>query len=139
MIGFWISESFEYMGGGLNLLSLHRVFNKILHLIYLAGPWICFDFTIYQSCEYNRVLNMPRLHYVLNKIFHNRCSTVLWICFGFWICQGLNMPALHMVLNKILHSIYLGGFWIFLKFWICQFYTGFRRKRPTIFLGFSTC
>ena len=29
------------------------------HLRYLAGFWICFDFRIYQSSEYTRVLNMP--------------------------------------------------------------------------------
>ena len=60
----------------------------MLHLIYSAGLWICFDFRIYQSCEYTRAMNKSVLYKVLNKIFHDRCLTVSWICLGYWICQG---------------------------------------------------
>ena len=34
----------------------------MLHVRYLAGFWICFDFKIKQSCEYTRDLNMSGLH-----------------------------------------------------------------------------
>ena len=54
----------------------------MLHLRYLAGFWICFDFRIYQSSEYTRVLNMSALHKVLNKIFRDRCLAVFYICWG---------------------------------------------------------
>ena len=41
----------------------------MLHLRYLTGFWICFDFKISQSSEYTRVLNMSGFHKVPNKSF----------------------------------------------------------------------
>ena len=39
----------------------------MLHLRYSAVLWLCFDFKIYQSCEYTRVINMLVLHKVIEK------------------------------------------------------------------------
>ena len=60
----------------------------MLHIRCLAGFWIRFDFSIYQSSEYTRFLNMSGLHKVLNKIFWDRCLVIFWICLGFWIRWG---------------------------------------------------
>ena len=89
-----------------------------------AGVWICFEFRIYQSCEYTKVLNMLEWRKALNKIFHDRFLTLFWICLEFWIYQGSKYLGLHMVL----HHGYLTGFWICFEFWTCQCYTGFCRK-----------
>ena len=114
------------------MLLLHRVLNKMLHLRYSAGFWICSDFRIYQSCEYTRVLNMSGLHKVLNKCF----MIVVWQYYGYNLdseyARVLNMLGLHIFLNKILDNRYLTGFWICLEFWLCQCYIGFCRKRPII-------
>ena len=92
----------------------------MFHLRYWAGFWIWFDFQIYQSCEYTRVLN---------KIFYDKCLTVFWICLGFWIRQGSKDLRLYMVLNKILHQRSLALFWILLEFWPWRCYTGFCRNQ----------
>ena len=96
----------------------------MFHLRYWAGFWIWFDFQIYQSCEYTRVLN---------KIFYDKCLTVFWICLGFWIRQGSRDLRLHMVLNKIHHHRSWALFRICLEFWPWRCYTGFYRKQPFMF------
>ena len=113
------------------MLYLHRVLNKMLHLRYLAGSWICFDFRIYQSCEYTTVLNMSGLHKFLKKIFPDRYLTVYYeYALDSKYARVLNMLGLHIVLNKIFHNRYLTGLWICLEFWICKCYIGFGRKPP---------
>ena len=70
-----------------NMLQLNMLY-KMLHVRYSVGFWICLFLRMYQSGEYNRVLDISVLHKNLNKIFHDRCLTVLWICLWFWISQG---------------------------------------------------
>ena len=102
----------------------------MLHLRYSAALWISWDFRIYQSYEYTRVLNMSGLRKVLNKIFHDRCLAVLWICIVFWMCQGFKYARITV------HHTCLTEFWVFLGssvcwglniqgLWIWQCYTGF--------------
>ena len=88
----------------------------MLDLRYSVGFWIFLFFKIYQSGEYNRVLNLSGLRKNLDKIFNDRCLTVIWICWFCWhyfdseYARVLNMLGSHMILNKILHNRYLTGF-----------------------------
>ena len=74
----------------------------MLHLRYLAGFKICFDFKISQSSEYAMVLNMSGLHNVPKKTFRNRCYDSI-----------LNMPwVLNMLVcsHHLLYQFYLKVF-----------------------------
>ena len=86
------------------------------HLRYSVEFRICLFLRIYQSGEYNRVLNMSGLRKNLNKIFHDRCLTVYEYTFGSEYARVLNMLESHMILNKIFHNRYLTGFGIYLEF-----------------------
>ena len=103
----------------------------MLHLRYLAGFWICFDFRIYQSSEYTWFLNMSGLHKVSNKIFRDRFMDS-WQYSEY--ATVLNMLGSHKVVNKIFHDKHLTGFWICLQFWKYQCYAGFCRKQPVIYV-----
>ena len=119
------------------MLKLHRVLNKMPHLRYSAGFWICFDFRIYQISEYTKGSEYVRaVHKVLNKIDLDRCLAVFWTCLWFCICHGSKYNSYTRlrikVVNKTFEHRYLTGLWICLEFWIYQCCTGFCRKQPVI-------
>ena len=98
----------------------------MLHLRYLTGFWICFNFRIYQSWEYIRVLKYARV----TQGFEWHIS---WQHSEYALdseyARVLNMLGLHKILNKILHHRHFIELWICFKLWICQYYTGLCRKR----------
>ena len=71
MLRFWIYQESKYA------ISLQRVLNKILHLIYLTGFWIYHGFKICQASGCTRVLKL-----------HCICLTGFRIFLRFWIWQG---------------------------------------------------
>ena len=99
----------------------------MIHLRYSTGFWICFDFRIYQSWEYIRVLKCARVTQGFDW-------DVSWQHSEYALdseyARVLNMLAyLHKILNKILHHRYFIGIWICFELWICQCYIGLYRKR----------
>ena len=98
----------------------------MIHLRCSVGFWICFDFRIYQSWEYIRVLKQARVTQGFEW-------DVLWQYSEYALdseyARVLNMLGLHKILNKIVHHRYFIGLWVCFELWICQCYIGLYRKQ----------
>ena len=98
----------------------------MIHLRYLTGFWICFDFRIYQIWEYIRVLKCARVTQGFEW-------DVSWQHSEYALdpeyARVLNMLGLRKILNKILHHRFFIELWICFELWICQCYIGLYRNR----------
>ena len=94
----------------------------------MAGFWICFDFRVYQSCEYTRILNMSGLEP------HHCKMTSLWKFWQNWTKAVLPWLIICNYVWQLLHELRLKGN---LKFWLHK-YLAFdkRAAENAIFLLF---
>ena len=106
------------------------ILNKMLHLRYLAGFWIC-AWWYASTSEYARVgdILVFSICQGCTRFWIKRFMIDVWqyseYAFSSEYAWVLNMLGLHMVLKWIPHHRYFTGPWLW------QGYKGFCRKRPT--------